>query len=74
MDSFFMGSAQFVCCKLCRAIVSEFNNGHSVNKIDKNIHDKLHISGSSFQVGNWTFQVEIAHFRYYFNCQFDIEL
>ena len=25
MDSFFMGSAQFVCCNLCRVIASEFN-------------------------------------------------
>jgi hypothetical protein len=28
MDSFFMGSAQFVCCNLCPAIASEFNEGH----------------------------------------------
>ena len=47
MDSFFMSSAQFVYRNLCRAIASEFNKG-PVNKIDKNIHDKLHISGWSF--------------------------
>ena len=46
MDSFFMSSAQFVYRNLCRAIASEFNKG-PVNKIDKNIHDKLHISGWS---------------------------
>ena len=40
MDSFFMSSAQFVYRNLCRAIASEFNKG-PVNKIDKNIHDKV---------------------------------
>ena len=40
MDSYFMSSAQFVYHNLCRAIASEFNKG-PVNKIDKNIHDKV---------------------------------
>ena len=40
MDSFFMSSAQFVYRKLCPAIASEFNKG-PVNKIDKNIHNKV---------------------------------
>ena len=40
MDSFFMSSAQFVYRNLCRAIASEFKKG-PVNKIDKNIHDKV---------------------------------
>ena len=40
MDSFFMSPAQFVYRNLCRAIASEFNKG-PVNKIDKNIHDKV---------------------------------
>ena len=41
MDSFFMSSAQFVYRNLCRAIASEFNIQGPVNKIDKNIHDKV---------------------------------
>ena len=40
MDSFFMSSAQFVYRNLCRAIASSFNK-EPVNKIDKNIHDKV---------------------------------
>jgi hypothetical protein len=40
MDSFFMSSVQFVYRNLCRAIASEFNKG-PVNKIYKNIHDKV---------------------------------
>ena len=39
-DSFFMSSAHLVYRNLCRAIASEFNKG-PVNKIDKNIHDKV---------------------------------
>ena len=41
MDSFFMSSAQFVYRNLRRAIASEFNTEGPVNKIDKNIHDKV---------------------------------
>ena len=55
MDSFFMSSAQFVYRNLCR-VASEFNKG-PVNKIDKNIRDK--VAHFRVEFGSLLFQLSI---------------